>query len=154
MSDFSEYEESSEQDGPPGLRDHAKRLEAQLKEANERIAKAERELAFAKVPGLDLTDPKVSYFTKGYEGEFTAEAIRQAAESAGFLNLEPTVSAPPSEELREHQQAASLTAGVEVQIPEGNAEYEAEMAQARTPQEVLAVMDKYRSPRSGMILPR
>lgn len=152
MSDFSEYDEEAPEIESPGIRKYVKQLEAQIKEANDRNARAERELAFAKVPGLDLSDPKVSYFTKGYEGEFTPEAIRQAAESAGFLNTE--APAAPPQELVEHQRAASLSAGVETQIPEGNAEYEAAMALADTPEKVFAAMDKYGSPRSGMIIPR
>ena len=54
-----------------------KKLEQELNELK-------RELAFAKA-GLALEDPKMKYFVKGYEGEMTAEAIREAALEAGFL---------------------------------------------------------------------
>jgi ribosomal protein L12E/L44/L45/RPP1/RPP2 len=43
-----------------------------------------RQLAFIKA-GIDPDDPKMRYFVKGYEGELSAEAVRQAALEAGFL---------------------------------------------------------------------
>lgn len=54
-----------------------KKLEQELNELK-------RELAFAKA-GLPMDDPKLKYFVKGYEGEMSAEAIREAALEAGFL---------------------------------------------------------------------
>lgn len=54
-----------------------KKLEAELESMR-------RELAFARA-GLPLDDPKMRYFVKGYDGEMTADAIREAALEAGFL---------------------------------------------------------------------
>lgn len=65
---------------PRGLRRAAnkgKKLESEL-------AQARRELAFIKA-GIDPEDPKMKYFTKGYDGEMTADAVRQAALEAGFI---------------------------------------------------------------------
>lgn len=47
-------------------------------------ARMKRELAFAKA-GIPLTDPRMNYFVKGYEGELEPDAIREAATEAGFL---------------------------------------------------------------------
>jgi hypothetical protein len=55
-----------------------------LKAENTRMR---RELAFAKA-GIPLTDPKMNYFVKGYEGDLESEAIREAAVEAGFLVVE------------------------------------------------------------------
>jgi DNA-binding PucR family transcriptional regulator len=55
-----------------------------LKVENTRM---KRELAFAKA-GIPLTDPKMNYFVKGYEGELEPDAIREAATEAGFLATE------------------------------------------------------------------
>jgi hypothetical protein len=44
-------------------------------------------LAFFKA-GIDTDDPKMKYFAKGYDGEMTASAVRQAAVDAGFISLE------------------------------------------------------------------
>ena len=50
-------------------------------------ARMKRELAFAKA-GIPLTDPKMNYFVKGYEGDLEPDAIREAATEAGFLAAE------------------------------------------------------------------
>lgn len=55
-----------------------------LKAENTRM---KRELAFAKA-GIPLTDSKMNYFVKGYDGELEPEAIREAAVEAGFLIVE------------------------------------------------------------------
>lgn len=70
----------SEAESPRGLRraaNKSKKLEAEL-------AAAKRELAFAKA-GIPLEDPKMNYFVKGYDGELSPDAIRQAALEAGFI---------------------------------------------------------------------
>ena len=62
------------------LEDRNKALEAQAKEADA----AKRELAFVKA-GVDPDSAAAKYFVKGYDGEFTAEAIRAAAEEANLI---------------------------------------------------------------------
>jgi hypothetical protein len=65
---------------PRGLRRAAnkgKKLESEL-------AQARRELAFIKA-GINIDDPRMKYFAKGYDGEMTSEAVRQAALDAGFI---------------------------------------------------------------------
>ena len=59
-----------------------------LKAENTRM---KRELAFAKA-GIPLTDAKMNYFVKGYEGDLDPEAIREAATEAGFLTVEQPAS--------------------------------------------------------------
>ena len=66
-------------------------LENRLSEAEARASVAEEQLSgyqrrdTFRSAGLDLQDPRVKYFVKGYDGELDAEAIRQEAMSAGFL---------------------------------------------------------------------
>lgn len=72
-----------------------------LKAENTRM---KRELAFAKA-GIPLTDPKMNYFVKGYEGELEAEAIREAAVEAGFLAVEQ--SAPQEQTDTQEEQAVA-----------------------------------------------
>lgn len=62
------------------LEDRNKALEAQAKEAEG----AKRELAFVKA-GVDPDAAGAKWFVKGYDGEFTAEAIRAAAEEANLI---------------------------------------------------------------------
>ena len=66
-------------------------LENRLSEAEARATVAEEQLSgyhrrdTFRSAGLDLQDPRVKYFVKGYDGELDAEAIRQEATAAGFL---------------------------------------------------------------------
>jgi hypothetical protein len=68
-------------------------------------AKLQREIAFAKA-GLPLSDPKMNYFIKGYDGELEAEAIREAAAEAGFISNQ----VEQANEQRQAQQQVSLEA--------------------------------------------
>jgi hypothetical protein len=63
------------------------------KQLEQELAELKRELAFAKA-GLPMNDPKMNYFIKGYDGELSAEAIRQAALEAGFLASQPNEPDP------------------------------------------------------------
>lgn len=147
---MSEYDDSDEyQDdvdgGPAGLREIIRKQEAKAREAEARAAAAERELAFAKA-GLPTDDPRIGYFVKGYEGEVKPEAIRAAAESAGFLApLEPA-NTVPAEELAQHQQAAALASGGSVGPPDEDGEYLTKLGQARSRDEILALMRQHGSP--------
>lgn len=78
--DYDDNDEVEVDEGPKDLRraaNKSKKLQAEL-------AAARRELAFAKA-GIPLEDPKMNYFVKGYDGELSADAIRQAALDAGFI---------------------------------------------------------------------
>ena len=72
-----------------------------------------RELAFAKA-GLPMDDPKLKYFVKGYDGEMTAEAIREAAMDSGFLasqaqGEDPGMAAAGAAQERGMQAAAGVS---------------------------------------------
>lgn len=148
MSEFDSEIDDDQPEEPRGLRKQIEEQAAKAREAEARAAAAERELAFAKA-GLDLSDPKIGYFARGYQGEISADAIRAEAENAGFLGAPaPEVSA---EELQQHQQVANLAAsGTPTSTWNGplheNPQYKQEMYAARTPDEAMAVMAKYGSP--------
>ena len=61
-----------------------RRAASSKKKLEQELNELKRELAFAKA-GLPMDDPKLKYFVKGYDGELSAEAIREAALEAGFL---------------------------------------------------------------------
>lgn len=68
-----------------------KELEAKLSEATE----AQRKLAFVEA-GVDISSPASRYFVKGYDGEMTADAIRQAAQETnliGATQVKPEIQA-------------------------------------------------------------
>jgi hypothetical protein len=86
-------------------RSNIDQLEAKARKAGEfesRATAAERKLAFAEA-GIPLADPKLSYFIKGYDGDLNAEAIKEAATSAGFL----APPAPTAEEVAVQESGAA-----------------------------------------------
>lgn len=96
--------------GPRGLRERVKRAEAATVAAEAKaagVADLARENAMLRA-GLNLDDPKTSYFIKGYEGDMTAEAVRGAAVEAGFLDAKLT-----DPNLSEAQRAALVSVGSE-----------------------------------------
>lgn len=111
-------------------------------EAEARASKAERDLAFAKALGPAVDDPKMAYFMKGYDGEATAEAIRQAAEEAGFLTPSPSVS---NAELDGHARLTDASAGAGSIPPE---DFHALLAQTKNQDEVLALAERFGLPTS------
>lgn len=76
--------EENESTGGDGDIKSLRRAASGKKKLEQELADLRRELAFAKA-GLPMNDPKMNYFVKGYEGEMSADAIRQAALEAGFL---------------------------------------------------------------------
>lgn len=81
------------------LREQLRKQEKELKALREQLTagqQATRELAFVKA-GVDPQDKKAAYFVKGYDGDLTPEAIKKAAEDAGFLDA-PNVDVVTDEE--------------------------------------------------------
>jgi hypothetical protein len=62
--------------------------------AVEKAQAAERRAAFLEA-GVDMSNPGSAYFVKGYDGEVDVDAIRKAAEEAGFLAKAPQQEAKP-----------------------------------------------------------
>lgn len=78
--DFDQDLDNEEQESASDLRKAARRGAKAQKE----LEMLRKELAFYKA-GISMDDPKMRYFVKGYDGEMTAEAIRNAALEAGFI---------------------------------------------------------------------
>lgn len=69
------------------VRAHLRKLEAENKALREKAAAAEtaqRELAFVKA-GVDVNAPIAKYFVKGYDGDLSPDAIREAAAEANLI---------------------------------------------------------------------
>lgn len=84
--DFDSTVEADSGDG--GDIKSLRRAASGKKQLEKELADLKRELAFAKA-GLPMDDPRMNYFVKGYDGDMTAEAIREAATEAGFLSSQP-----------------------------------------------------------------
>ena len=86
MDDSIEFDEAQETGRNP-LRERMKQLEAELgewKAKAQQASEAERKLAFVEA-GVDPSLPVAKYFMKGYDGELTPEAIREAAIEAQII---------------------------------------------------------------------
>lgn len=102
--DLDDMEESNDIRSLRKAANAAKRLKAEN-------AQMKRELAFAKA-GLPLDDPKMNYFVKGYDGELDADAIREAATSAGFLAVaQPEQTGMSPDTAAAQQRVAAASAG-------------------------------------------
>lgn len=133
-------EDQEHEDGPKGLRAHVKRLESQLKEVQDRAARAdalERELAFSKA-GIDLNDSKTKYFVRGYDGDLDPEAIRKQAEEDGFLKVE---TPPPDPNLAASSRIDEAAAGEP--DPARLAEFNERIRAAKNPDEVLSISEEF-----------
>jgi hypothetical protein len=91
-----------------------RRLREKARATDEAKAEADalrRELAFSKA-GIDPDDPKQGYFVRGYQGDLTATAIKEAAEAAGFLgSATTTAEGMTDDERRAFANTAQAAAG-------------------------------------------
>lgn len=95
----NDVETDEASDSPRGLR----RAANKSKKLEQELANAKKELAFIKA-GINPDDPKMRYFVKGYEGEMSAEAVREAALEAGFLASQQSQPDPMKEAAAAAQQ--------------------------------------------------
>jgi ribosomal protein L12E/L44/L45/RPP1/RPP2 len=142
MSDANNEFEDEQIDQPKDpVRAHMRKLEAENKRKDEELAtlkSAQRELVFLKA-GVNPDDPKAKYFVKGYDGELTVEAIRQAAEEASYI---------PSQrkEIEEDAQAFGRLnrAATHGETSEPVVDYADKIRNARTPDEVMQLVAQAR----------
>ena len=110
--DFNEedYDQSTSESNP--VRARMKQLEKEAKELRKQVADfsaTQRELAFVKA-GIDPASPQAKYFVKGYDGDLTPEAIRQAAEEAQLIT---PLNTSPDPDKAAWKQSNRIAAGAE-----------------------------------------
>ena len=114
MSNYEEDFDSNDGDaiGDGGDIKSLRRAANGKKQLEKELADIKRELAFAKA-GLPMNDPRMNYFVKGYDGDMTAEAIREAAMEAGFLAVQGQGEDPAiSNAAAAQQRVMSASSGV------------------------------------------
>jgi ribosomal protein L12E/L44/L45/RPP1/RPP2 len=88
MSNVHDFQDDSVDEAPKDpVRARMRLLEKEAAELKKQLVEAEsvkREMAFIKA-GVPMDNPVAKYFVKGYDGEVTPEAIRQAAEEANLI---------------------------------------------------------------------
>ena len=95
--DFEDVEAA--ESSPKGLR----RAANKSKKLEQELLAAKRELAFARA-GIDPDDPRMRYFVKGYDGELSAGAVKQAAIEAGFVTAPQEGQDPALQQASQAQQ--------------------------------------------------
>ncbi len=113
-------------------------------ETQQQFEAAQRQLAFAKAK-IDVTDPKMGYFIKGYEGDLDPDKIRSAAVEAGFISTQPNQQQIPPEELGGHQRIGEAAAGG---TNDGKPDLTERIRNAASQEEVMAIMTEAGYPTS------
>lgn len=135
--DFEDDFEEAEVDASPrGLRraaNKSKKLESEL-------ARLQRELAFTKA-GINPDDPRMRYFVKGYEGELSADSVRQAAMEAGFLQTQSSGPDPVMQETAAAQNRVMQASGGAIMEDSSEAAAYARLEQAMEEGGVDAMFD-------------
>ncbi len=112
--DFDQDLDNEEQESASDLRKAARRGA----KAQRELEMLKKELAFYKA-GISMEDPKMKYFVKGYDGEMTADAIREAALEAGFVASQGDPNEVPDEQQQEvfsaQQRVIAASAGAQTQ---------------------------------------
>lgn len=141
MSDEYEDNEPDDEDqqGNQDIRNLRKKAKAHDDLASQ-LQASRKELAFAKAK-LDLDDPRIGYFIKGYEGDLTTEAIRERAEADGFLAKQQQDTTA----LQGQQRIANASSGAG-ETP--NPDLADLIGQAQSPEEVMKIMDQAGYPTS------
>jgi len=141
MSEFEDdfYDDDDDQSNEPPqnpVRARMKQLEKEAKELRRQVAEfsqASREMNFMKA-GIATDDPKFKYFVKGYDGELSPEAIRQAAEEAQLITPQ---SNPMDSDKQAWQQSNRIAAGSETAPP--GPSWNKRIQDAQSEQEVYAI---------------
>lgn len=147
MDDSIDFDETQDSGRNP-LRERMKQLESEnaaLREQATQASEAARKLAFVEA-GVDPNLPVAKYFMKGYDGELSAEAIRQAAIEAQII--QDTKAAQVQQEAqawnRTNQAAVGNTGGeapvdwvTRISQAKNQVEVEMLLAEARQAQDAL-----------------
>lgn len=134
--------EATEQTEKNPVRARMREMESELKALREKAAEAEklqRELAFSKA-GIPMDSPMSKYFVKGYEGEFTPEAIRKAAEEANLVKPAKTTVDDAEQKAWNRLQKASASGESSDPIVDWNVK----LNSARNQDEVMQILAQMR----------
>ena len=147
MSEFEDdfYDDDDDQSNEPPqnpVRARMKQLEKEAKELRRQVAEfsqASREMNFMKA-GIATDDPKFKYFLKGYDGDLSPEAIRQAAEEAQLITPQ---SNPMDSDKQAWQQSNRIAAGSETAPP--GPSWAKRIQDAQSEEEVYAIFAEARA---------
>ena len=125
---------------PAKLREALNRTKAEKQTLSSENATLKRENALLKAGLGGLNEKQQKALAAAHDGDFTPEALKQTAIDLGFAEPEPDTTATPDEQA-EHRKVEATAAGAEQ--PNPDADYEAALEAAKTPDEALAVMHRF-----------
>ena len=136
-----------EAEGKNPVRDRMKQLEAEnaeLRAQADAASSAARELAFVKA-GIDPELPISKYFVKAYDGDLSADAIREAGIEAGLLK--DTQAESIKQEAGTWNRSNEMAAGSDA---EPQVDFVTRISQAKSAQEVEMLLSEARSQQSAL----
>lgn len=144
MSNINEFEDDGVDEAPKDpVRARMRLLEKEAADLKKQLAEAEavkREMAFLKA-GVPMDNPVAKYFVKGYDGEVTPEAIRQAAEEANLIAKAAENAQAKSEADAWNRITRAQRAG---ETSEPIVDWASKINQARNEQEVMQILAQAR----------
>lgn len=143
MSNVNEFNETEDEAPKDPVRARMRLLEKEAAELKKQVAEAEavkREMAFLKA-GVPMDNPVAKYFVKGYDGEVTPEAIRQAAEEANLIAKAADNAQAKSEADAWNRITKAQRAG---ETSEPVVDWNSKLNQARNEQEVMQILAQAR----------
>lgn len=143
MSNVNEFDDEIEEAPKDPVRARMRQLEKELKAKEQALVEADaikREYAFMKA-GVPMDSPMSKYFVKGYDGEFTPEAIRLAAEEANLIHKEAQNAQVKSEADAWNRLTKAQRAG---ETSEPAADWNTKLNQARNQDEVMQILAQAR----------
>jgi hypothetical protein len=147
-----DFDDDQDNDDTPTTDNHdIRQLREKAKLADEqalRITALERENAFSKALGERVTDPKMDYFLRGYDGPLEVEAIQAEALAKGFLP-DPTQAqqSPSRPDLDAASRMAAASQGAGEPIPTSVVDA---IANAKTAEEVMAIVESEQAAAAGL----
>jgi len=136
-------DETVDQSAKNPVRSHLRKLEEEVKALRQAAAEAEaakKELAFVKA-GVPMYHPASKYFIKGYDGDFTPEAIRAALEEANLIQSQQKQPEVQAEQNAWNRLQKAQRAG---QTSEPPVDWAARINNARSQDEVMTLLAQAR----------
>ena len=140
--------DQDETEGRNPVRDRMKQLETELAEVRAKAAEAEaaqRKLAFIEA-GIDINTPTGKWFAKAYDGEFSLDAVKQAATEYGLIGEAPKVNADSGEQRAWTVAAQSHSTGAPAP---GAGDIREAIRKARSQDELKTIMAQFQASQSG-----
>lgn len=137
------FEDETDETPKDPVRARMKQLEKELQQSKQALAEAEaikRENAFMKA-GIPMDNPMAKYFVKGYDGDISAEAIRQAAEEANLIQKAVENAQAKSEADAWNRISRAQRAG---ETSDPVVDWNTKLNQARNEQEVMQILAQAR----------